>query len=448
MRSLAYTFILILISGSSTAQLIHTLDSTVLSIDVVLDSSRVDIPWEILWGPDDKLWMTDGPLITRWDPVTDQVDTLLERPYGNGLGMALHPSFPTEPYVVAVFDTADYYAIGGLCELLRFQYDTIADELINDTVLLQYPHFGEHSGGRVLFDSTENILLTTADYWLEDDTIGHKMGKVLRVALDGSVPADNPTSDHTWTRGHRNPQGLTALPNGNIIVSEHGMPSDELNLIQPGLNYGWAVWDGFGCTNIYPDSCLSATYITEDPLTDFFTPPSGIEHYPYSAIPEFTDKAITCVLWLTGFSTFGFNNTYDQVTSIERWDGGAFADMQRLRDIAIKPDGSFYLITNDRFDARIRHVSPAISTSINNSVRTTSDLLLHPNPATNRIHLSAIMTDVDEVLVYDIQGRPCQMARSVQGNRAVDISRLSNGEYLVVVVGPSYTQRARFSIIR
>jgi glucose/arabinose dehydrogenase len=449
MRKLLFNTILIACTIPSFAQLNYTLDSTTLVIEVALDSNRVDIPWEILWGPDDRLWMTDANRIIRWDPITDQLDTLAERPYGNGLGMALHPDFPNTPVVVAVFDTSFYYAAGNLCELIRFEYDPIADVLINDTVLLEYPHFGEHSGGRVLFDSTETILLTTADYWLEDDTLDHKMGKVLRVALDGSVPPDNPTSDHTWTRGHRNPQGLTRLPNGNIIVSEHGMPSDELNLIQPGLNYGWPVWDGFGCTNIYPDSCLSSTYITEDPLTDFFTPPSGIEHYPYTAIPEFTDKAITCVLWQQGFSVFGFNSTYDQVMSIERWNGGAFNDLQRIRDIAIRPDGSFYLITNDRFDARIRHVRKDLSTAL--ADMTISDLRIHPNPAQDFVRISSERTAVLHATPYliDITGKVYPVPFTYADEHwQLDIRKLKAGLYTVVMEDLDQIQTARFAVIK
>ena len=80
--------ITLLTGTSSSAQLTYQLGNTTLLIDEVVDSSRVNIPWEILWGPDDRLWMTDGPLITRWDPVTDVLDTLHDRGYGNGLGMA------------------------------------------------------------------------------------------------------------------------------------------------------------------------------------------------------------------------------------------------------------------------------------------------------------------------------------------------------------------------
>ena len=148
----------------ANAQLTYQLGSTTLLIDEVVDSSRVNIPWEILWGPDDRLWMTDGPLITRWDPVTDVIDTLIDRGYGNGLGMALHPDFPNTPIIMAVFDTATYYGGGNWCEVSRFDYDAVNDTVVAEEVLFGYYHAGEHGGGRVLFDTTGNVLITTADY--------------------------------------------------------------------------------------------------------------------------------------------------------------------------------------------------------------------------------------------------------------------------------------------
>src|SRR5690606_29396342 len=70
------------------------------------------------------------------------------------------------------------------------------------------------------------------------------VGKSLRINLDGSVPADNPTIDgvrsHVYTYGHRNPQGLDFAPDGTLYSSEHGPKTDdEINILKPGANYGW-----------------------------------------------------------------------------------------------------------------------------------------------------------------------------------------------------------------
>ncbi len=431
------------------AQLTYTLDSTTLSIDVVIDKDRVDIPWEILWGPDDKLWMTDGPRVLTWDPNTDVIDTLLERPYGNGLGMTLHPNFPITPLLFVVFDTGHYYANSAQCELMRFEFDPIQQRFINDTTLLTYFHGGEHSGGRLVFDTTGNLLLTTADYWPVLDSLGFNQGKILRIAIDGSVPSDNPTADYTWTRDHRNPQGMCILPNGSIVVSEHGQSANnEINLLVPGENYGWPVWDGTTCTELYLDSCTSPTYENHLALTTFDEPPSGIEFYSHATIPEFTNKLLTGILWYTGMKIFEVNSSYDAITSQSYHSGGLWAEMSRIRDIAIRPDGSFYLITNDREESRIRHVYKQAISNINESPN--QNWKIWPNPAKDIVHLSTAKTNTElEITLLDIHGRSIAFDYS-QYNEETLLnlpSFLPNGLYFIRLTqnGRSYIEKVMVS---
>jgi len=416
---------------SSNAQLTYQLGSTTLLIDVVVDSSRVNIPWEILWGPDGRLWMTDGPLITRWDPVTDAIDTLIDRGYGNGMGMALHPDFPNTPIVMAVFDTADYYASNTWCEVSRFIYDPANDVIGEEQVLFGYYHAGEHAGGRVLFDTTGHVLLTTADYGLiGPDTLFSPIGKTLRFATDGSVPPDNPRPDHTWTWGHRNPQGLAMLPNGAIVNTEHGQmfQANEINLLQANEDHGYPFYDGLNCF-LFPDTCASATYSHTRPIATYSHPPSGCEFYSSSAIPEMQDKLITCILWHRGLMLFGFNSDLDTVLTQEYLQGGAFDALWRIRDIAIRPDGSFYLITNDRQDARIRLVRADGSTAVADAADSLRELNAWPNPAHDKLFVDA--PGSASVQVIDAQGRsiPCDVMRL--GDRfIIDVSDLRAGVYI------------------
>lgn len=418
--------------NSAHAQLTYQLDSTLLAIDVVVDSDRVNIPWEILWGPDDRLWMTDGPLITRWDPVTDVIDTLLDRGYGNGLGMALHPDFPNTPIVIAVFDTTDYYGNGNSCEVSRFTYDAINDTLIDEQVLFTYYHGGEHAGGRVLFDTTGNVLLTTADYYFNGpDTLFSTNGKTLRFATDGSVPPDNPRADHTWTWGHRNPQGLAMLPNGAIVNSEHGQlfQGNEINLIQRDEDHGYPYYDGNACF-IMPDTCTSSTYTFTHPLWTSTRPPSGIEFQSSNTIPEFEGKLLTCILWQTGLVLFTFNAALDSITAEEYLSGGAFADMVRNRDIAIRPDGTFYLITNDRQSARIRWVHPDFSTEVATPAEDESAIRIWPNPTSDRVTI-AVEGDA-HIELLDALGHVVQAPLQRMGDRyLMDVSGTTTGIYAV-----------------
>ncbi|MBK6754327.1 MAG: PQQ-dependent sugar dehydrogenase [Flavobacteriales bacterium] len=427
------------------AQLSYPLDSTVLAIDVVLDSSRVDIPWEILWGPDDRLWMTDGPMITRWDPVTDVVDTLLDRGYGNGLGMALHPDFPSTPIVMAVFDTGAYYGnTASICEVSRFTYDAINDTLVNETVLFNYYHAGEHAGGRMIFDTSGYVLLTTADYWLNGpDTLFSTNGKTLRFATDGSVPPDNPRADHTWTWGHRNPQGLARLPNGAVVNTEHGqMPfSNEINLLQRNEDHGYPYYDGTTCFLI-PDTCNSTTYTYTHPIRTFSHPPAGCEFYTSNAIPEFQNKLITGILWHRGIMLFDFNAALDSVVGEEYLEGGAFDLMWRNRDIAIRPDGSFYLITNDRMDARIRWVHPDLSTPLPEISSLDHAARIWPNPTNDR--LTVVAEGDATIALLDRQGRSLPVTMHRMGDRfLLDLATLPAGLYVIRVREDGTSRTAR-----
>lgn len=422
----------VLNSAPAHAQLTYQLGNTLLDIDVVLDSTRVNIPWEILWGPDDRLWMTDGPLITRWDPLTDHVDTLLQRTYGNGLGMALHPDFPATPEVIAIFDKSAYYSNGDTCEVSRFTYDVVNDALVNETVLFKYYHAGEHAGGRVLFDTTGNVLITTGDYiFAGPDTLFSTNGKTLRFATDGSVPPDNPRADRTWTWGHRNPQGLTMLPNGAIVNSEHGQLgfTNEINLLQRNEDHGYPFYDGNNCL-FFPDTCATA-YTYTHPMWTFWHPPSGTEFYDHTLIPELENKLITGILWHTGLMLFSFSTALDSITAEEYLSGGPFDAMVRNRDIAIRPDGTFYLITNDRQEARIRWVHPHITTGLEES--SAPNFSIAPNPVNDLLTITPELgLNPSSISVVDTEGRIVHTARPARyGATSIATTGWSSGMYTV-----------------
>ena len=93
------------------------------------------------------------------------------------------------------------------------------------------------------------LLLTLGERFSRRDdaqTLDNHHGKIVRVGKDGSVPKDNPfvgragALPEIWSYGHRNPQGATLAPDGSYWTHEHGAQGgDEINLPQPGKNYGW-----------------------------------------------------------------------------------------------------------------------------------------------------------------------------------------------------------------
>ena len=108
------------------------------------------------------------------------------------------------------------------------------------------PGAAQHSGGRLEIGPDRKLYATTGDAVSahEAQDVAFLGGKVLRLDLDGSVPADNPFPESpVYSRGHRNPQGLAWEPDGDLFTSEHGpWRFDEINRVRAGGNYGWGAY--------------------------------------------------------------------------------------------------------------------------------------------------------------------------------------------------------------
>jgi PQQ-dependent dehydrogenase (s-GDH family) len=245
-------------------------------------SSGLSAPWEVVWGPDDHLWVTErtGRRVVRVNPVTGAVTPALtvDESYDPGtswheglLGLALHPDLLKSAgrdyvYIAYTYDADAGPALSRKLKVRRYTYDTSKSTLRDPVdVITDLPAHDDHGGGRLAFGPDQKLYLTRGDNggnWLANycrpnrsqdlPTAAHVAardwstyeGKILRLNLDGSIPADNPTLNgvrsHIYTYGHRNPQGLAFGPTGLLYSSEHGPGTDdELNLIVAGSNYGW-----------------------------------------------------------------------------------------------------------------------------------------------------------------------------------------------------------------
>jgi glucose/arabinose dehydrogenase len=157
---------------------------------------------------------------------------------GGLLGLALDPEDPTSFFA--------YFTSGSDNRVVRVQIDGERLGAV-EPVLTGIPSDAIHNGGRLLVGPDGLLYVATGDAGdgdLAQDT-GSLAGKILRLNLDGSVPADNPFGNPVWSYGHRNVQGLAFDSAGRLWASEFGSKlADELNLIERGGNYGWPVVEG------------------------------------------------------------------------------------------------------------------------------------------------------------------------------------------------------------
>lgn len=174
-------------------------------------ATNLDTPWEILWGPDGWLWVTERPgRISRINPETGEQRTLavLADVYEQGesglLGMALHPNFADSPHVFVAYTWREGSQI--LERIVRFTYDgsTLGDMRI---LLDRIPGATIHDGCRLLILPDRTLLVTTGDANVASraQDLQSLSGKVLRLRLDGTIPEDNPfPGSPVWSLGHRN----------------------------------------------------------------------------------------------------------------------------------------------------------------------------------------------------------------------------------------------------
>lgn len=437
-RPLAVLFLIFNSLHSVKAQTVtDTIGNTIVEISVVLDSSHftngyMSSPWDLYWGPDQKLWYTNRTALCTYNPASQQADTILNIPSGYIMSVAAHNDFQNNPVVYLTIDTAVYYGGGQILQLFKYDYSLTGDSLYNPQFILQWYHPGEHSGGRVIYGSDDKVYVTTAEYWVAYDTLFNNSGKVLRINPDGTVPIDNPKPDYTFTYGHRNPQGIVEAPNGNLFVSEYGQQWDELNLLEENRYYGWIVYDGITCF-FNQDSCDFYDTIAVFPVDAGMNPPSGIDYYDHSAIPEFNGlvQAVTGAI-KQGLIVYTMNTAFDSVLLKSYY---LTQEYGRVRDVCAAPDGSLYFIAGDRSVPKIMVIKNPLFSGIKNPNQ--KDFFsFYPNPSTGEISWRLNPADFFELSVNDLTGKNIFTRQLTGKSGKMDFSRIPSGCYFIVVKFP------------
>ncbi len=310
----------------------------------------LNYPWEILWGPDNFIWMTErGGKISRVNPVNGAVVTVhtitevVSTGEGGLLGMVLHPNFLTTPHVFAAYN----YTAGGYKEkIVRFTYNgtTLTNPV---TIIENIAASSIHNGCRLLITPDLKLFITTGDAANTSlpQNIASLNGKILRLNLDGSIPADNPVPGNAyWSSGHRNPQGLV-FANNRLYSSEHGPTTDdEINIIEKGSNYGWP--DVRGYCNETPEAAFCNATTVREPL-EAWTPTiaaCGMDYYNNNQIPQWKNSLLLATLKDSRLYQLKLNASFTDITTITEY---FVNDYGRLRDVCISPDGKVYICTSN-----------------------------------------------------------------------------------------------------
>lgn len=327
--------------------------------DVVL-TQNLTFPWEILWGPDNQIWMTErGGKISKVNPATGAVTPLLtisevvSNGEGGMLGMVLHPDFNTTPHLFVVYN----YNNGSNYreKVVRYTYNGTAlssPTIIRDNIAAA----GIHNGSRLLIIN-DKLFISTGD--ASDQSTPQNAsslnGKILRLNLDGSIPADNPVAGNPyWSLGHRNAQGLV-FANNRLYSSEHGPNNDdEVNIIEKGRNYGWP--DVQGKCNGSGEQLFCNAHNVKEPIKTW-TPTiaaCGMDYYNNDLIPQWKNSLLLVALKNARIYQLKLGADFNSVDHTNEYFNNKYG---RLRDLCISPDGKVYICTSNGSNDRIIEIS-------------------------------------------------------------------------------------------
>ncbi|TAA59020.1 PQQ-dependent sugar dehydrogenase [Shinella sp. JR1-6] len=282
---------------------------------------------------------------------------------GGLLDIALAPDFATSRILYLTYSARGDGGSGTAVAKARLAADDTALEDTTRIFLMnRLTSRGQHFGSRIAIAKDGSLFFGIGDRGegpRAQDPRDHA-GAILHINPDGSPHADNPFLGSAeglaeiWSKGHRNPQGLVIDPkDGTLLTVEHGARGgDEINVPQPGRNYGWPLVS-FGRHYSGAEFDLgSAAKGYEQPLYywDPSIAPGAIAVYHGAMFPEWEGNLIVAAL------------KYQLVSRLERDESGAVVSEERMfdgefgriRDVIVAPDGALLLLTDDPNGALLR----------------------------------------------------------------------------------------------
>lgn len=361
---------LLCLAGSACADPVIESERASFRVETVIRG--LEHPWSVAFLPDGGYLVTERPGRLRLidaegrlhaEPVSG-LPAIAAHGQGGLLDVALHPDFASNRWVYFSYNEAGQGGYGTAVARGRLDGRALRDlQLLFRLQPKSRP--GYHFGSRLVFDRDGRLFITLGDRgeMQRAQDLGDHAGSVIRILDDGRIPADNPFVDRPgalpeiYSYGHRNLQGATLHPHtGQLWTHEHGpQGGDEINLPEPGVNYGWPViTHGVNYGSGTPIGEGTAKPGMAQPLY-YWVPsiaPSGMTFYDGEAFAGWRGSLFVGSLKFRLLVRLEVDGT--RVLREERLLAGALG---RIRDVRQGPDGLLYLLT-DEDDGQLARLVP------------------------------------------------------------------------------------------
>ncbi|MEX2150400.1 MAG: PQQ-dependent sugar dehydrogenase [Steroidobacteraceae bacterium] len=341
-------------------------------VDITTVAAGLEHPWSLAFLPDGRMLVTERPgrlrYVTKDGSVSEPVagvPAVFAEGQGGLLDVVLDPDFAANPTIYLSYAEAAADGTNGTAVArARLNGQQLDDVKV---IFRQQPKFSSrhHFGSRLVFAGDGKLFVTLGERNSERDLAqdpGTHIGKIVRITTDGEAPGDNPfigrkgALPEIWSYGHRNVQGATLHPRtGKLWTHEHGpRGGDEINLPEPGRNYGWPIVT-YG--REYHGPAIgegSKKDGMEEPLY-YWVPsigPSGMVFHSGRGHPAWKGQLFVGAL------------PAKQLVRLEIGDDGRVKSEERIaigsrvRDVREGPDGALYLVT-DEDAGQVLRVVPA-----------------------------------------------------------------------------------------
>jgi glucose/arabinose dehydrogenase len=352
--------------------------------------TTLNLPWRIAFLPDGRMLITEKVgalwLVTQQGAKTPvaNVPASLWKGQGGMLGVFLSPHYARDHNVYLTYSEPGDGGSSLALARARLKIGPDSASLEDLKVIWRDGERGQGGqfGGQIAFSPDGRYLFLAVgerQRMTPAQDPDQPLGKILRLTLDGkpapgnpmagktgaaSVPVIDPPRDteaaktapvvrtytfpgpnltpaETWSSGHRTPYGLAFAPDGRLWELEHGpRGGDELNLIEPGKNYGWPLVSYGKNYNGVPIPSPDTRPDLAKPVV-YWVPviaPGNLMFYKGAMFPQWNGSALASGLASESITRITFDRE-GEAKPVERWDLG-----HRVRDVEVAPDGALWML--------------------------------------------------------------------------------------------------------